>query len=381
MIKKISKIYYLLLLSVIFKIILFSYFYVTNDLSVFHVKDTVTYISPVISFIDNGVYNNTWGDPELSRPPGYPFILSIGYIFNNTEIVTILLQVLLSTVTLLFTYKISMIVTSNERTSLLAVLLLSFEPLAIVFSTGLLLAETALSMFTVLSIYFAILFFKTGNIRMIILSSIFLVAAVYMKPIVMFLPIVISVYFIIKNRSLWAILSYLLIFFIFISFWSIRNHSLAEQYTFSNISDKSVSFNALAVLQLKHVKDASFLYASIPSLIKFEEGEFNNNQKNEEHYKEDINIFKQEKYAEIFLNNVLNSSKVYLAGLGRMMLGTGLSDYFNLLNIKFNNSDIFNSAKHGYSAFYTTLKNNYIAIIFNISFLSILFYTYYFFFN
>ena len=81
-------IYYILLFSLLVKIAMFLYIYLTNDLTVFHYPDTKTYMQPIINLLKTGSYVLDNGNFETTRPPLYPAVLGIGYLLGHTEVIT-----------------------------------------------------------------------------------------------------------------------------------------------------------------------------------------------------------------------------------------------------------------------------------------------------
>jgi hypothetical protein len=58
--------------------------------------DTLDYLLPAEEWLRTGFYNYH-GVPELFRTPGYPVFLLPGILFGHVELVTLVLQILIST--------------------------------------------------------------------------------------------------------------------------------------------------------------------------------------------------------------------------------------------------------------------------------------------
>lgn len=71
----------------------------------FHEPDTISYLIPTLELFHSGKFMSD-GEPELFRTPGYSLFLMPGLLFGNLD-VTIILQIILSCLTVYFIYKIS----------------------------------------------------------------------------------------------------------------------------------------------------------------------------------------------------------------------------------------------------------------------------------
>jgi hypothetical protein len=69
---------------------------VNHGFSGFHFRDTIEYLAPARELLSYGTFTVD-KIADIIRTPGYPLLLTIGLCVGKVEIVTILLQILLST--------------------------------------------------------------------------------------------------------------------------------------------------------------------------------------------------------------------------------------------------------------------------------------------
>ncbi len=368
-IEKIS-IAHLIVFSILIKAALFLYAYYSNDLSIFYRPDTPAYIASIEGLLTTGVFGIN-GEYETLRTPGYPIFLSLGYVLGNVEVVSILLQICISTVTLFYVYKLSLFIDNknNKEIAKIACLLYLLEPMSLIFASTLLLSETLLTMLTMLGLYYFISFIKRNNIRTLIASTVFFIFALYVKPIVFFLPFILTVYMLIRGLSYKYIAIFLIPFLIAFSSWSYRNYVVSGSFQFSTVSKVNISLNALSVLYYKHVDDSNIW--SIPVTQLRREGlsflsSSMRDKKNNNKVLKDIALYKDGSYFRIFTDNFYISSGVYLTGLFKIISGTGASDYFSVFRIDFNNKSLYESGhKSKFNQLIRTVFNNPIPIIIN----------------
>jgi len=292
------------------------------------------------NLFESGVFE-TYGKPEVLRTPGYPVFLLPGYVFGNIEIIGIFLQIFVSILTLFYLYKLTAHITKKQIVAKIVCFLYSIEPLSLIFSSGLLLSETLLTAFVVLAVYYFFIFIDNRKTKAIAISVIFFILALYVKPVVIFLPVVLSIYMLIKNVSLQHIAVLLITFFIAFSAWSYRNYIAIGSFKFSTVSDVNISLNAMSVLYYKHVDDAGMWSIPVTQLrregLDFLFSSAGKNKSIDSEFLKDINLYRDREYLTIFINNISISSKVYLTGLFKIVAGIGVSDYFNAFGLSADN--------------------------------------------
>ena len=357
-------IYHILFFSLLLKICLFMYIYATNDLSIFHGNDTPTYLQPIINLINGNGYILNSGIYETSRPPGYPLILGLGYLLGSVEVVTIMIQIVVTTIAIYYVYKVSLLIYESKTFALISASLLSIEPMSMIFSSGLLLTESLLMSFIIFFTYNFLLFLKSRELKYLLFFTFFSIVALYIKPVMLFLPLIMGVYLFFKRVEFKFIFLFLSLFYLSASIWMIRNSEVCGEYRFSTISTTNISYNALEVLNQKYKID---IRAFLDKDIK--DGQL----------KKDIELFKNRKYFTIFIDNFFISAKVYLKGFFATIFGVGASDYFNAFGIDYNNSKLIKGMNNGINSLFGVIIENKTALFLNAFLFVQLMLTYYFF--
>lgn len=187
--------------------------------------------------------------PTALRTPGYPVFLAIIYlIFGKLPWVVILFQVLLDSFTAIIIY-FSFKKLLNEKIGLIGGFIYSLDPHLILHSNTL-YSDTLFVFFLSVFMFFLISLLSDRNYltRDIILSGLFLGLASLVKPASAYLPyvIVLFLFFFFKVKLIKRIkyaLLFLLLYFVTISPWLIRNELIFGKPFLSN----SGEYNLLAI--------------------------------------------------------------------------------------------------------------------------------------
>jgi hypothetical protein len=228
---------------------------VRGDLSQFRSPDTYTYVQPAAEWLATGKFAVN-GDPEIIRTPGYAALLIPGILLNNIELITVMLQILLSGATVYGIYRIGLLIFRRPAPALLGAALYALEPLSILYSSKL-LTETLSTALLVWALYFLCAYLKSTRWRDIVLAALGVSAATYVRPISYYLPIVIA-----SLLGIWAIIQrpiglrrpmqigvFLLVCFGLIGGWQIRNRISSGYSGFTAINAiNAYSYQAAAVL-------------------------------------------------------------------------------------------------------------------------------------
>ncbi len=234
-----------LILRVAFPVLVFS---LSKDVKVFYDNDTIEYIEPATSLITSGQFT-TNGVPEIERTPGYPMLLIPGIISGHIELVTIVLQILLSCFCVFIIYKIGILLFDSHEISLLCAGLYAVEPLTIMYCSRL-YSETLYVTLLLAFLYFLLRYLKSGLISDIVLSAIALATTAYVRPISYFMPLLIVIallFWAVLRRSLDRKLFFRAGVFFLISMgiigvWQARNRIETGYSGFSAISDQNLYF-------------------------------------------------------------------------------------------------------------------------------------------
>ncbi len=232
-----------IILRVLFPLIAF---FRNNNFSIFYSQDSKKYVDLATALLvkHEFAYNNL---PEIERTPGYPIFLTIGIKFGQLEIITIILQIILSCLTIWLVFKISKIIFTNNKVATLSALLYTIEPLSILY-TSKIMPETLFTTFIVLFLYLLLKYFNNKKIPFLFASSFTLAISAYVKPISIYLTIVISIVlaiYVFKDKGktihqLFYPVLFLLITIALISPWLVRNLLVAKYNGFSSIGDRTI---------------------------------------------------------------------------------------------------------------------------------------------
>lgn len=164
---------------------------------------------------------------EVLRTPIYPaFVAGIYAIFGIKPYIVIFFQILLSTCTAYFFYKIVEQL-CNQKVANIALLIFAIEPTLILYTTFL-YSEILFMFFTILSLWMLLLGLKTQQIKYFILSSIALGLATLTRPAGQYLILVHILIILIYNSNYIQNIKYatviFLIYIVSISPWAIRNY-------------------------------------------------------------------------------------------------------------------------------------------------------------
>jgi 4-amino-4-deoxy-L-arabinose transferase-like glycosyltransferase len=175
--------------------------------------------------------------PEIGRTPVYPTFLAITYsIFGVKPCFAIIFQLVISSLTCIFVYKIGKTLFS-EKIALLASILVAFEYAGILYS-NLLLTETLFTFIFIIHIYFLVRFFETNHNKNLISSAIFLGISSLCRPVSVYFFIFLMAIFYIhyKNNFRKGISAYMILcaaFLMTIFPWMIRNYVVAGKFLVS----------------------------------------------------------------------------------------------------------------------------------------------------
>jgi 4-amino-4-deoxy-L-arabinose transferase-like glycosyltransferase len=147
------------------------------------------------------IYTETWAPAFFSGRYGYFIsdLRAIIYLFSTSIEIQIYFTIVLGVLSIYLTYLIGK--EYNKKTGLLSALLISIFPMHVIFSRGLYL-EVPLLFFTLTSIFLLIRGIKQKNIRILIISSIFLSFALLTKIYALLFVLSTLIWIIIYRRSI-----------------------------------------------------------------------------------------------------------------------------------------------------------------------------------
>jgi 4-amino-4-deoxy-L-arabinose transferase-like glycosyltransferase len=226
-----------------------------GDTSAIWCNDSSSYVVAAQHLITTGRFASDAG-LELARTPGYPVFLVPGLLLGRVEIVTVLLQIVVSCATTLLVYATARQVFGRPTTPILAAWLYALEPMSVVYC-AVLLSETLFTFLLLLSVYLLTRFAKDGSSGHLCAASLVLAMATYVRPITYFLPVLLGLVLCLRLmlRSVsWQRAAVQATMFVAIAFgltgmWQVRNYAATGYSGFSSITDRLVyHYQAAAVI-------------------------------------------------------------------------------------------------------------------------------------
>jgi hypothetical protein len=224
------------------------YLHANCDPHVFFQGDTNSYLEPAREMVTHLRFYNAEG-PETFRTPGYCVLLAAALVVGHLEF-AVVLQFLLSLVTLYLVYRTSKLLFEDEAISLLAATLYALEPLSI-FYVSQLYSETMFTAFFMAWLYFQFRYLKRQRSGDLILSGAALAASIYVRPIVYFLPEMVVAGLILREaksgRRVWKPFVMQLALFVIVTIgpivlWQVRNKIETGFGGFSTVSSENMYF-------------------------------------------------------------------------------------------------------------------------------------------
>ncbi|MBF0540498.1 MAG: glycosyltransferase family 39 protein [Nitrospirae bacterium] len=317
----------------------FAAYHSCHNFSKFYTSDSSSYIAPAQSIAKTLEFNNSKGEPEIVRTPGYPLLIIPGILLGHTEAVTIFFQVIISFLTILIIYKTALELFEDFNAAFFSALLAGVSRVLII-NTYKLMTETLSTAILTLFLYYIIVYFKKKELKYIIMSAIFLAMSIYVRPAAYYLPLFLIpcmlVWLLLKKELTKTIIIHLTIFIVLTSglimIWQIRNKTVANYTHFSAIVDINQYFyNAASVLAVK--EGVSFLdmrnklgfYKDIRLAVKDTDNiEFLSSG---EAYN-----FVRKKASAIILDNPLLYTKIHIVGMFRTLISGGIPSFSKVLN-------------------------------------------------
>ena len=195
-------------------------------------SDDLNYIKSAVALLKSGIFTfHNYNEPTVFVMPLYPFFLAavfkvFGYRFAGIQAVR-LIQAVFSCITIYFVFRMTKKL-FDEKTGLIAVLLISFYP-AFIITPGYILTETVFTMLLYILLYYSLEYTQNPSIPRFMLLGIIWTAATLCRPTVALYPILLFFYMLIRFRTkLIAIavpgLAMTVPFFLIITPWWVRNY-------------------------------------------------------------------------------------------------------------------------------------------------------------
>jgi hypothetical protein len=306
--------------------------------------------------IDNDLYTR--------RPPVYGLFIFISNLLINSDLLIIILQSLISIVTLTGLYSMLREYGTNKYSYLiLPLFLLLFPPQFI--TANFIMAEILMQAFVFWSFYFFVKFLKTKEVKFIYLYNIFFTLGVLTKPVMLFfwIPnIIFSVYLFYKyKKSSFLVASVIQPAVVLLV--CLMNLQTTGFFHYSSLKDNNLLFyNGYFILV--NTRDIDTANREIEDMQKYLFGINDYRKMSEERERMGL---------ELINNNKLVYAKLHLKGVLNYFFDPGRFDFLNFtgqLNEKNNEGMMFTFAKEGYLGIIKQLLNQnpallaYLALIF-----------------
>jgi 4-amino-4-deoxy-L-arabinose transferase-like glycosyltransferase len=311
----------------------------TRGVSVFHFRDTAEYLAAALGLLRFGTFTAE-GIPCLVRTPGYPVMLLPGLALGNVEMITIVLQILLSCLTVFLVFKIALELTKDHHTACIAALLYALDPLSILFSS-VLISETLFTFCITATVYCIIDFFAHARPRLssVCIAAIACAASAYVRPIGCFLPYVFGLALILfalrrlkkEPRTLFYCALFLSVTLGAIGAWQLRNRVQTGYHGFSAIQDVSLYyFSAAAVV----ARNEGRPYLTVQDSLGYQNELFliEHPAKRVEDQARHFNDIRH-KARTILAAHLPTYCLIHLEGMVRMLFDPGATGFLQLLRI------------------------------------------------
>jgi len=197
--------------------------------------------------LQNGNFNG-----NTLRTPGYPFFLAIIYwIFGFNPYIAIVIQIFLSLFNIILTYYIALKLFNIKSLALLSAFFMAIDPHQSLYCNYL-VTETLFVLVFLTSIYFLICYLKNNKKAIILLlSALFLGLSVLIRPIskYYFLISIFIIFFyyfpILKSKIFVSTTIYLIVFFVTVLPWQLRNYVLFDRFALSTVSGRALLLDSV----------------------------------------------------------------------------------------------------------------------------------------
>jgi 4-amino-4-deoxy-L-arabinose transferase-like glycosyltransferase len=196
------------------------------------------------------------GGPYITKPPSYIIFVGTLYtLLGHVPNVVLFIQSIIFVLICIIFYFLSRSIL-NEKTSILSSILLSlYFPLA--YYTSGILTETFITFMLIISISLLMKYKEASNNNILLICGIFLGIAILCKPIFIFFPFAIAVYFIIQKIGYKKVLVSSGILFLgtgsILSIWILRNYIVFGDFIL-------LSRDNMGFIVLKSVLDQDYKY-------------------------------------------------------------------------------------------------------------------------
>ncbi len=246
-----NKKYFLIIVcvTIVIKIFLFLFAEIHDPKSKF-LQDSASYLETGKILISKGVFafRDTNGSlhHEFRRTPGYPLFL--GVLHGALEIPlggVVFIQILLTILTALLVYKTAMLI--DPELAFLSAGMVLCSPVIFIYSM-MILTEPLFLFFITLFMFYFVRYMESGGIKFLIISSLMLVLAAYVRPGGYFLGAAIAAFVVYANvthdmkKAIWHAFVLLAVVYGLLGIWQLRNYMDFKNPTFCIIFQEDSGF-------------------------------------------------------------------------------------------------------------------------------------------
>jgi len=217
--------------------------------------DSIGYRDIAESILQNHFFSENGVDPDFFRTPGYPLFLTFLFTISDSTMPVVIVQYLLSAVSLFMVYIVGERVGVNQKIIWLVVVLLSIDANNF-FYHAYVLTESLFAALLVLAAGYWILYLKENRFLYFVLFSLLVNYALFTRPVLQYFNLLLILAFgilmVCKKMTIKHILLYSSIFLCFWGGWSLRNYKLSGHFSYSTVR----SFNLLLF-------DSKILYCEV----------------------------------------------------------------------------------------------------------------------
>ncbi|MBI2055000.1 MAG: glycosyltransferase family 39 protein [Candidatus Sungbacteria bacterium] len=220
--------------------------------------DSSQYLRLAKGLLDTGTLSDP-GFPGLiegTRPPGYPLYLAAFLYFGVPLWVASLIQIMAASFIPIFVMKIGVLLGFERKLVAIAGWFTTLEPLEVLYSVTL-LSDAFGALFFIAGAYFLVRFWRTRAWKNLILASLILGAMNYVRPIALFLYILIPALILaagfILERWRWkehlkAAVVFAAVFYLVLTPWLARNYYDFNHWGFLSANSRHLyDYSAVAV--------------------------------------------------------------------------------------------------------------------------------------
>jgi 4-amino-4-deoxy-L-arabinose transferase-like glycosyltransferase len=307
-----------------------------QDATAFYAKDTGSYLQPAIELATAGSFT-TYGTPELFRTPGYPLLLSVAVWFGQVEIITIALQILLGCGTVYLVFLLANELFADARSATWSALSFSLEPLSLL-SSNWLLSDALFTTLLAAALYCLIHFINNRNAIRLWLAALLFAAAVYVRPIGYFLPLVLTLTILLwgirkrEKKLVFQSLLFCAISFALIGAWQLRNKIQTGYAGFSSAVEYNLYFHQVAALRARELQLPFYQVMNEMGFYSREQYLCQNPEQQNWPVAQQYEFMRNEGVKATW-RNPLAAANIYLHGLVISLFDPGASEYLRLFRL------------------------------------------------